>query len=72
MESFLLMDFVIKMFYALVTLVVFWVVLRTRDKLTGVINFKDNFERVKNDSKAYANYLGLTAIAVAIIISRFF
>lgn len=72
MENFLLMDLVIKLFYAVITLGLFWVILRFRDRLTGVTNFKNSFKGVQNDSKAYAIYLGLTAIAVAIVISGFF
>lgn len=71
MDNFLLLDFIIKMFYAVLALFVMWMVLRLRDRLTGV-DFKEKFKGVADDPKAYAVYLGGTAIAVAELISTFF
>jgi hypothetical protein len=64
-------DVSIKVFYQLLTLLFFFYVLRYRDKLVGIEDFKEKFKGVVNDPKAFANYLGITAIAVAIIFSRF-
>ena len=71
MENFLIMDFGIKLFYALVALVCMYIVLRGRDKLIG-LDFKENFKGIKDDPQALALYLGLTGIGVAIVISSFF
>lgn len=71
MDTFLFIDFIIKLFYALVTLVMFFIVLRYRDRLIG-IKFKEAFTEVKKDGKALSIYYGSTAIAAAIIISSFF
>ena len=71
MNEFLAIDFLIKLFYALITLVMFFAVLRYRDKVIG-IKFKESFKRIEKDGKALAIYFGSTSIAVAIIISSFF
>lgn len=71
MDNFLLIDFLIKLFYAVITLIVFWAVLRFRDKLIKT-PFSHAMERIKEDGTASAIYYAGTAIAVAIVISSFF
>lgn len=71
MDNFLIMDFWLKLFYALLTLVFVWMIARLSDKQIG-ISFKDEFEKVKNDSKALGIYFGSRLIAISIIISSFF
>ncbi len=71
MENFLMMDFVIKMFYAFLTLVFVFLVARLSDKQIG-INFKEEFSKVKKDEKALGIYFGFRLVAISIIISSFF
>ncbi len=71
MDSFLLVDFLIKMFYAMVTLVFVWMVARLSDKMIG-LNFKYEFEKVRHDSKALAIYFGMRIVAISIVVSSFF
>ncbi len=71
MENFLMMDLVIKLFYALITLGFVWGVARLSDKQIG-INFKEEFSKVKEDEKALGIYFGFRLVAISIIISSFF
>ncbi|MFV0561905.1 hypothetical protein [Malaciobacter mytili] len=71
MDKFLLMDFLIKLFYALVTLGFIWMTARLSDKMIG-LDFKTEFEKVRHDSKALGIYFAGRLIAIAIIVSSFF
>lgn len=68
MDSFLLFDFLIKLFYVIVALGIMVFILRGFDRLTGV-DFKDSFKKVTEDGKAFSIYTGLRFIGIAILIS---
>ena len=68
MENFLLVDFVIKLFYIVMALIVMRLLLRWFDKVVG-IEFKESFKKVSQDGKAFALYIGLRFIGISILIS---
>jgi hypothetical protein len=68
MDSFLLLDFIIKLFYVVVALIIMVLFLRWFDKLVG-INFKASFTKVLEDGKAFSIYIGLRFIGISILIS---
>ena len=71
MDSFLLFDFLIKLFYVMVALGITRLALRAFDKYTGV-DFKKSFKGVQDDPKAFALYIGLRFLGIAILISSIF
>ncbi|UTJ05381.1 hypothetical protein [Arcobacter roscoffensis] len=68
LNDFILIDFMLKLLAVLVALGVLIVALRAFDKYTKV-DFKNSFEGVRNDPKAFALYIGLRFIGVSILIS---
>lgn len=68
MDTFLFFDFLIKLFYVIVALIIMVAALRAFDKYIGV-DFKDSFKKVLQDEKAFSLYIGLRFIGVSILIS---